>query len=168
MNFKLWIESSLDDLYQSAVQTYPRTKYRQHAVDPIKITGLSIVPFKGLNTIFFKGLANNEGRHYNPKILFKKAKFSEDGMAVMATDGNVHYVKPLSLTENEVVVRCECGDFFHRWNYADYLDKSLYGRKRKKYESLGGTSVNPTNSKGLCKHLIALTRSLRDSGILKE
>lgn len=166
MSFKIWLESNVNDLYDSAVEAYPKTKYRQHAVDPIKIVELTIIPFKGMKTIYFKGLAQNEDRQYNTVIVFKDVDYSK-GIKLTANDGLVYELKPLSSSKNEVFVKCGCEDFYWRFNWYNYLDHSLYGKKRKKYEG-GEYPANPKESPGLCKHLISLARALRDSGILKD
>ena len=168
MDFIGWLnESNLNDLYNSTVDAFPQTTLRQHAVQPIKITQLSIIPFKGMKTIYFKGLAQNEGRRYNTVILFKNVDYdSPNSISIVADDGNTYRLSKLSPV-NEVNLRCDCGDFRWRWNFTDWEDGSLYGKKRRKYESLGiGPPANPKEMPGMCKHLIALTTSLRDSGIL--
>jgi hypothetical protein len=160
-------ESSINDLYNSAVAAFPKTTLRQHAVDPIKIAELSIVPFKGMKTIYFKGLAQNENRAYNPIILFKTVQYdsqSPNTIRIVADDGSVYVLDKLSPAANEVAVRCNCADFRWRFNYYDFLDHSLYGRKRAKYE--GNYRINPKEMPGMCKHLMSLTRALTDSGIL--
>ncbi len=168
MNFSGWLnESSLNDLYDSAVDAFPNTAKRQHAVDPIRITQLSIIPFKGVKTLFFKGLAQNEDREYNPIIVFKAVRYhngpAANAVEVMADDGIPFYVERLS-PKNDVLVRCECGDFYWRFNYYDHLDHSLQGKKRTKYE--GAYRINPKELPGMCKHLIKLTQALKDADIL--
>jgi hypothetical protein len=165
MSFKVWLESSINDLYDSAVEAYPRTEFRQHSVDTIKIVNLSIVPFKGMKTIFFRGLAQNEDREYNPIMVFKEVDYSK-GIKLTASDGTIYELKPLLASENNVLARCNCADFRYRFRYYNYLDHSLYGNKGKKYEG-GSYPVNPQELPGMCKHLMAMTRALRDSGILK-
>ena len=64
-------ESSLSDLYQSAVDAYPKTTLRQHATQPVVITQLHWTPYVGMKTLFVKGIAQNEGKEYSPIILFK-------------------------------------------------------------------------------------------------
>jgi len=160
-------ESTINDLYNSAVAAFPKTTLRQHAVDPIKIAELSIVPFKGMKTIYFKGLAQNENRAYNPIILFKTVQYdsqSPNAIRIAADDGSAYILDKLSPATNEVAVRCNCADFRWRFNYYDFLDHSLYGKKRTKYE--GNYRINPKEMPGMCKHLMSLTRALTDSGIL--
>ncbi len=168
MDFSGWLnESTVNDLYNSAVGAFPKTAFRQHAVDPIRIVNLSIVPFKGMNTIYFKGLAQNEGREYNPIILFKTVSYDSDSpsaIRIVADDGEEYVLEQLSPAANNVVVRCNCPDFYWRFNYYDHLDHSLYGKKRAKYE--GNYRINPREMPGMCKHLMSLAKALTESGIL--
>lgn len=166
MSFKVWLESSINDLYDSAVEAYPRTEFRQHSVDTVKIVNLSIVPFKGMKTIFFKGLAQNEGREYSTFIVFKEVDYS-NGIKIVANDGLVYDLKPLSASKNDVFLRCDCADFRWRFRYYNHLDRSLYGHKGKKYEG-GEYPANPKELPGMCKHLLSMAKALRDSGILKD
>ena len=117
------------------------------------------------NTLFIKGLAENQGRNYKPIALFKDVTY---GTGIPVVVNGVRYlIEQLSAENTQVLVRCDCGDFFWRGNYADYLDSSLWGRKRKKYESKGiGPPANPTNAPMLCKHLMKMMLALRDAGIL--
>ncbi len=169
MNFSDWLfqESSLNDIFQSTVATFPNTTKRQHSADTIKITKLNWMPFTGVHTLFIRALAQNEGREYNPVILFKNVQYIDEGISFVANDGKTYKVQPLSLKENDVLLRCQCGDFYWRGNYADHVDHSLYGRKRKKYESLGiRPPVNPENAPMMCKHLMKMIKAIKESGIL--
>lgn len=165
MDFIGWLnESTINDLYSFAVDAYPKTTLRQHAVDPIKITQLSIIPYKGMKTIYFKGLAQNEGRQYNPIILFKNVNYNaSNSIKLIADDGLTYHIRQLSPAD-DVTLRCDCKDFFWRFNYYNFLDHSLYGKKRTKYE--GSYPANPKELPGMCKHLMSLTRALTDSGIM--
>lgn len=146
------MESSVKELYDSAVLAFPNTKMRQHAVDPIEISNISTTPFIGMKTLFVKALARNEDRQYKPMFLFK----------------NVDYENGPSLTENDVLVRCDCLD--HRWRFAyfNHVNKSLYGKLPKKYESNGGPPANPQQLPGLCKHLMATASYLKNQNFLKD
>lgn len=165
LNFNNWLnESTLNDLYLSTVNAAPKTTLRQHAIDPVRITQLSIMPFRGMKTVVFKGLAENQGKHYNSIIMFKEVDFNGD--IKVAGDYGPFNIKILS-PEQDVVLRCSCPDFYWRGVYANYLDNSLYGGNRKKYEGLGLLPpVNPEYAPMMCKHLIKLSKALQESGIL--
>lgn len=175
MRFQNWFnfqESNLQDLYTSTVQAFPRTTKRQHSTDLIRIIELNWTPYLGVKTLFIKGLAHSEesGKDYSPMVLFKgvnyhASKDSQNWIDIVANDGRNYVFERLN-RDNDVLVRCDCNDFKWRGTYADHLDHSLYGRNRKKYESLGGPPANPTNAPMMCKHLIKLVKSLSESGIL--
>jgi hypothetical protein len=158
-------ESSANELYQSAVDAFPHTTKRQHAIDPIRIVQLNWTPFVGLKTLLVRGTAVNEGRTYKPIVLFKQVEYGT-GIPLRASDGRDYLLRPLSAENNDVLLRCDCKDFYWRFNYYDHLDKSLYGRKRSKYESQGGPPANPLEMPGMCKHLMKMLLALRDAELL--
>lgn len=163
-----FLESSAEELYQSAVKAFPNTKMRQHATHPIVIRELRWTPFVGVKTLFIKGLAQNEDREYGPCILFKGVNYQGKAVKITASDGLEYSFDKLSLENTDVLVRCNCPDFFWRFNYYDHLDKSLYGTKRKKYESHGGPPANPLELPGMCKHIMKMTKVISESGIFLE
>lgn len=172
MNEILW-ESSLNDLYQKTVETYPKTGLRQHATQPIVITELQWIPYLGVKTLFIKGIAQSEGKEYNPMILFKRVNYNTKNITetikLFANDGNFYKLEKLSLENTDVNLRCNCPDFYWRANYAHFLNDSLYGKKRTKYESKGiYPPVNPTNAPIICKHLIKMQEVLQKSNLFKE
>lgn len=161
------LESSLNDLFRSAVVAFPETRKRQHATDTVRIVQLSWTPYIGVKTLFLRGLAENRrggGGEYRPIILFKGVQYSDDGEVKVVADGKFYRFAQLSESDNDALVRCDCGDFYWRFNYYDHLDKSLYGNKRKKYE--GEMPINPTKSPGMCKHLMKMMYALRDAGVI--
>ena len=166
----LWLESSLNDLYNSTVVAFPKTTKRQYAIDPIKITQLQWIPFLGMKTLFVKGMAKNENREYGPVIVLKRVLYHESQNAgivpLKASDGKTYFLEKLSNENTDVLVRCNCNDFAWRFSYYNHLDKSLQGPKRKKYEALHNPgSANPAQSPGLCKHLIKLNKILQETSI---
>lgn len=163
-------EASLVQLYNSAVEAFPETKKRQHATDTIVVTDLDWMPFKGMKTLFVKGLAQNEGRQYNTIVLFKKVKYYDEpqreAAELVANDGLTYYFDRLSDTSQDVLVRCNCNDFKYRFNYQDHIGKSLYGTKVKAYKSEGLRGpANPLGLPGMCKHLMKTMTVLNRAGV---
>lgn len=178
MEFTNWLslqEANLSGLYADTVRAFPRTTKRQHAIDEIVVRQMDWTPFKGVKTLLVKGLAKNEGngKEYKPLILFKKVNYHDskqnrNWIEIVASDGRKHVFEKIN-NSNEVVVRCDCADFFWRFNYEDSLRKLLYGRVRSKYEAKDNPgSSNPLELPGMCKHLIKLARSLSDAGVLED
>ena len=176
MQFQKWInlqESNLVDLYKSTVEAFPRTRFRQHATNPIKIVELTWTPFKGVKTLFIKGHAeSSSGLDYNPMVLFKRVKYhdfqnNDDLVEIIASDGQNYLFERLNNT-NEVLVRCNCKDFKYRFAFYNFEDSSLYGNKPKKYEGQGLFHANPLELPGMCKHLIKTIKSLKEANIFVQ
>lgn len=168
----MWIETSLEQLYDNTVKAFPNTGRRQNSIDEVKIEGLTWVPFRGVGTLFVKGLARRDESKNEPIMLFKGVKYhdeKEPGLVeVRASNGETVFLEPLSFKTTDVMVRCSCKDFHWRMTHFNKVDKSLFGRDRKKYEALvrPGTS-NPMELAGLCKHLIKMSRVLSESSLLR-
>jgi hypothetical protein len=178
MIFKDWMvlkESNVQDLYLNTVRAFPRTKKRQHAIDPVRIAEIRWTPFLGVRTLFIKGLAQSEesGKEYSPMVLFKGVNYHDskdrhEWIEITANDGH-NYVFEKINNDNQILVRCNCADFHWRFNYFDHKESSLYGRVRRKYEAIAnpGTS-NPLELPGMCKHLIKFIHTLDHAGILED
>lgn len=147
-------ESSFSHLFHSTVDAFPNTTKRQFLTPQIQIENVEFVPFIGMKTLLAKAVASSqEGGTYKPIILFKKVEYANEGVEIKV-DGKKYHFKQLS-ENTDVLVRCQCADFKWRFHYYNYLDDSLYGPNRRPYQSLGMRGpVNPTESEGLCKHLI--------------
>lgn len=177
MKFYNWLElneSSLQGLYTSSVNAFPNTRKRQYSIGEITVQNLSFVPYRGVRTLFVKGLARNDikGTEYSPMILFKNVRYYDSKNPYLAelsaSDGRKYFFERLN-TDQDVVLRCNCGDFYWRFNHEDHVDRSLYGRKRRKYEAkINPGSANPRKLPGMCKHLMQLVRSLDNNGILED
>ncbi len=172
LHFGHWLNESTNvDLYASTVQAFPRTRYRQYVTDPIKIVRLEWHPYLGVKTLFISSLAQNtdKGTEYHPMILFKGVKYGNPGtglVEIVANNAKQYAFEKLKHNGTDVLVRCDCADFRYRFNYYDWVDSSLWGRKRKKYEGNGGPPANPKEMPGLCKHLIKLFTALDHAGAI--
>lgn len=161
-------ESSINDLYLSAVKAFPKTTKRQNSIDPVIVESLRWIPYQGVKTLFIGGEIRNEQRHYKTIIVFKEINYNKNDIYIKANDGKVYKFGKISLEHNDVLLRCNCPDFNWRFNYYNHLDKSLFGTKRAKYESNGGVMANPKELPGMCKHLMATIRSLKDAELFTD
>lgn len=163
-------ETSLNDLYFNIVTGFPNSRFRESATQPIKITSITWLPFLGMKTLYIQGLAQNENRAYNPIILFKNVKFqlneAPKTVSLKASDGKRYYLETLSL-DQDVTVRCNCKDFYWRMHHYNKLDNCLYGKDRKKYESLNKKPpANPLEVSGMCKHIMKLLQAVQHANLL--
>ena len=164
-------EATLRELYQSTVDAFPNTTKRQYATDTISISRLEITPFLGMKTLMIKGLAQNEGKEYNPFIVFKQVSYQpkrgRNIIEIADMKGEKHFLERLSTENNDVLVRCNCQDFYWRFTHTDHEERCLMGRDRKKYEAkYNPGSANPLNKEGMCKHLLKLMKILSESKII--
>lgn len=168
----LWLETSLSALYKSSLKAFPRTSKRQNSTDTVRVEHLEWVPFEGVKTLFVKATVNNEGRKNETITLFKNVNYSDKQrkgfVPLRASNGRTVFVERVSMSANDVLVRCSCGDFRWRFNYYNSLDKSLFGRKRSKYEGQGLWEANPSKSPGMCKHLMKMAKILGEASLLIE
>lgn len=145
MEFKLWLETNYSDLYHSTELAFPDTSKRQHISNSVVISSITKIPFIGLGTLFVKGITEN---NYKPIILIKNVNYN---------NGKINEIS----IDQDILVRCNCNDFYYRFNYFDYQNKLLYGRVRKKYEAkYNPGSANPFEKPGMCKHIIKLMEEL--------
>lgn len=169
---ELWLETSLSELYSNTMRAFPRSLSRQNSVDEVKIEHLDWVPFRGMNTLFVKGLANRDGKKNECIMLFKGVKYSKGRakglVEVHASNGERVFLEPLSADSTDVLVRCTCKDFHWRMTHFNKVDGSLFGRDRKKYEALYRPgSSNPMELAGVCKHLMKMSKALSETNLLR-
>lgn len=168
----IWMETSLEELYTRTLAAFPTTVKRQNSVDEVKIEHLEWIPFKGMKTLFIKGQARRDESKNECIMLFKGVKYHEEmrtGLVeVSASDGQTVFLEPLSYKSTDVLVRCTCKDFHWRMTHFNKMDGSLFGRDRRKYEALFRPgSSNPTESAGLCKHLMKMSKALSEASVLR-
>ena len=165
-----FIETSIVDLYKSTLKAFPNTSKRQHSIDTVRVENLTWLPFLGVKTLFIKGLIRNESKKYDCIMLFKNIKFNESeqkkSIKIKMSNGKEYFVEQIDSKKNDVLLRCNCKDFHWRFNFYNFKDHSLFGRKRSKYESTGVGKANPLELPGICKHLIKMSKIIKESNLL--
>ncbi len=164
-------ETSISQLYKNTVKAFPTTTKRQYATDTVVVERLEWVPFLGLKTLFIKGLIKNEGKKYDCIMLFKNIIYKEtEGkklIKIKMSTGKEHFVEQIDSEKNDILVRCNCADFYWRFVHYNKLDKSLYGRDRRKYEALiRPNTANPMETAGMCKHLLKMAKIIKETNLL--
>lgn len=170
-DLELFEQSTYTDLEQNVLNYIPVSKKRQNAVDPIRIVSMELLPFLGTKNLNVKTLASSDGTNYSPTIIFNRVEFENEDLpenvTFKAKDGNEYHIKPLNLADHTVRVRCNCLDFHYRFAFYNAKDKSLIGSAPKPYQRKTNRGpVNPQQVPGVCKHLIAMTKALKHSGIV--
>jgi hypothetical protein len=165
MEFKNWLlfETTLNALYNSAIEAFPNTTKRQHVIHEINIDNINFIPFAGMKTLLVKATAKSKDKEYIPIILFKNINYYDsptEGTVIIKKNNKNYYFKKPSIKENDVNIRCNCRDFEFRFNFYNHVDESLYGRKRAKYIGQGLFNINPQKMPGMCKHIMALIKNI--------
>lgn len=174
-----WSEESLEevtltDLERDTVFGFPNTTKRQHATDPVQITSTKLVAAVPTNDLKCDATAKSGPKTYDPKILFLDVEYQDqdtnENVTFTGADGKTYNVVPVSLINSNVKVRCNCLDF--RWRFSVWNDDrgALYGDPPPPYQRKTDTRppANPNRTPGICKHIIKLTQSLRQSGLISR
>ena len=171
--YEILNESSLGDLERSAVQAFPNTRRRQHTVNTVQISSAELIPEE--NALMVKGEARNtsEGTSYNPTIELLGVEYVDEPSGQTATftgtDGNEYHINPLDVNRTQVKVTCTCMDFYWRFAMWNHNDGSLLGPKPDAYVRKTDTRppANPTQSPGICKHLMRMMDYLQQQHIMR-
>jgi len=169
--------STYQDLERSTIAAFPQTRKRQHATHPIQITRTEFTPYIGTRNLLVRGQARSgtyNNVFYKPMLFFNEVQYEEEDTNELATfkasDNQDYHIQPIDLSGNIVRVRCDCLDFYFRFAPWDFSNDDLFGVKPKPYvrKTNHYPPVNPTRSKGICKHVMKLVLTLRDARMLKR
>lgn len=113
----------------------------------------------------------SSGMTYKPMIIFKNVKLqdadSPQNVTVVDYNGKELHIDPESVKSSNVMVRCDCMDFYWRFANWNLKHKALLGDKPGAYvKKTNRPPVNPMQKPGVCKHLYKLVQQLRGKGLL--
>lgn len=165
--------ATYNELERNTVNFVPPSTKRQHAVDPIQIQQLELIPAKQSGQLIVKSIAKSGFKAYEPTMVFENVQFEDEdspqNITFRGVDGQDYHIRSISLHSNNVKVRCTCLDF--RWRFAvqNQQRNALFGPGPGIYQRKIGSNRPPNNPQhvpGLCKHLLALAEELRNSRIV--
>lgn len=168
-------ETTYQELERKTHAFVPKTKKRQYATDPIQIVQLKIIPYIGTKALYIKGLARNptSGKKYDTQVFFSQVEYENENtpenITFMANDQKEYNIQPIDLATNNIRVRCNCLDFYHRFALWDFNDGSIFGAKPKPYrrKTVHYPPVNPQQTPGVCKHIIKTITALQHAKMVK-
>ena len=174
-----WADEQLDevtlaDLERDTVTGFPNTTKRQHATDPVQIVQMNLTPARPTGDLLCDCAAKSGPKTYDTKILFLEVNYEDEdtptNVTFTATDGDAYNITPISLSESNVKVRCDCLDF--RWRFSVWNDNqdALYGNPPPPYRRKTDTRppANPNRTPGVCKHVIKTVKALRQAGLIAD
>lgn len=144
------------------------------------VSKLLPIPPSGALVVQGRFTALTDRKHmkfYEPTIIFLGIEYTnkKDGQhpkSVEVTPGAVLFYNQPSLTRSDCMVVCQCMDYKFTWGYYNRQEgsdimKYDYSYTRKTPPPPEGYPYrNPTESPGLCKHLIRLGKYLKDKGFV--
>lgn len=169
-------ETSLAQLQNKTQLVQPASKARQNAVAPLQVKSLVLVAMRGQRD---DGHLKAEAKvlsgptTYDSTILFYDVVYEDedrpDNITFTGSDKQEYHVEPIQLGRNNVEVRCTCLDFYFTFSAWNTNDKALYGEPAEPYVRKTTTRPerNPTHQSGMCKHILAVVKELRNERLVR-
>lgn len=171
LSFKQFLfESTYKELESNVLSFKPKTKKRQHAVGPLTMSKMDVNAALGVKTLRFMADVNGStGNIYKVTVQFNRVNFDGKQHKFKAKDGKEYTIDKLDLNSKDVMLRCQCLDFYFRFGYYNWKDKSIYGNRPKKYvrKTDWWPPVNPEKVPGFCKHVIRTIKEIQAQGFVK-
>lgn len=167
-----FIETNLNQIYSSVTSAFPNCTRRENAIDEVIVTKLEWLPFIGLKTLRVKGLSQTKenGHEHFPEIVFKSVKFHEirDQIGLVEIIDNIgarYLLEKLQQNVVDVLVKCDCKDYYWRFQNKNFENHIHQGRNRVPYIALYNPNIADI-SIGACKHIMKLNLVLNRSGLI--
>lgn len=162
-------DATYPQLHQNIVRGFPETRKRQHATGEVNVTNVQYVPTAG--GLQVKSASRSNGHNYAQVMIFSDVVHNppEGGATFTGTDGAEHTITPIKLPGSRVKVNCTCLDFHYRFAMWNFNDNALAGPKPPLYQrkTTNRPPANPMQVPGICKHLIKLTDTLKQNGLIQ-
>lgn len=166
--------SSLDDLETNIERAYPTTTKRQHITNTIQLHNVELIPYVGTKLLHVRSTTTSpNGATYKQALQILGVTFlpepTDTSVTITDAQGNAYNIDPVTLTDHNAKVRCNCLDFYHRFASYNQRDKSLAGPPPRPYQrkTTDRPPVNPLRLPGICKHLLKLAENLQQQGIIE-
>ena len=167
----LLIETPLSQLYNNTMSSFDTP--RQQTAGRVQVIQKIFIPAPNNGMVEVAAKTRSSAKMYQTRMRFDDIQFveAEEGggrnTTFTASDGQEYTIEPVSYGNNDVKVSCGCLDFYYRFSVWNDRDGSLYGNPPPPYvKKTDKEPVNPSQTPGLCKHLIALTNELRQERFL--
>jgi hypothetical protein len=168
-------EASLATLNQNTMSFQPPSSRRQNVVAPIQIKSMQLIPMRGqrdTGDVKVEAKVQSGPHEYDSTIMFHDVIFEDqdrpDNVSFVGPDKQEVHMVPIQLNRNNAEVRCTCLDFYFTFSKWNQSSKSLYGGPPQPYTPKTDRAPrNPGHKPGLCKHLMACIRELKNERVLR-
>jgi hypothetical protein len=141
---------------------------RKQRAGKVKMNNMTFIPMQS-NGVLKVGAntTSNNGHDYWTTMVFTNVNYLQEGDADQdayefnGNDGTEYKIQRLP-RNTQVKVNCSCLDFHYRFAVWDDRFRSLDGNPPPPYvKHSNRPSVNPTQSPGVCKHIMSMMDDLR-------
>ena len=168
-------DTSVNDLEQKTRQFDPTTTKRQNATGQIQVQQMKLTAGQrdGSGVLEVESVIKSDsGNQYQAIMSFSGIDYQDedtnDNVTFTGADGQDYHMAPISLSAQNVKVRCTCLDFRWRFSVQHQNQGTLYGPGPDIYQKKTDKQPNnPNNVPGVCKHLLRLGQELKANRILR-
>lgn len=159
-----------------AIKYTSSIREKQYVVGKISAIDTKYLPREKQLFISCQTVSSDKSKLYKTQLVF-------DGITNSDTQDKIHLLpysshgKGVELYLKQVLVtdkfrtRCNCSDYYYMWSFFNKKNKALIG-PHKQYVPVsppsGRPPVNPTESPGACKHILALIKKLMLEDVIKK
>lgn len=158
------VETTIAQLVANTAQI--DTSKRQHVANEVQFTGGLTVVSLDDNTVLIKAITSNG---YRPAIKLPTIEDDTSRTIIVFSDGTQLAIKPVSKSDEDIHVTCNCKDFVYRFAGINTKRSVLFG-KIERFNYIRKTNNKRTTTEYLepavCKHLLKLVRTLQAQRIV--
>ena len=152
------------------IKTMP-TKKRQLATSDVVVSKMTLKPFTNSKSIQIHSECKSGSKKYQTVLMFRDVVFepesSQTNVTFTGSDDEEYNMEKIVLSSSNVLVKCECMDFYWRFSRFNVKDSSLYGPTPQPYTpKTDRPSDNTAQVPGVCKHLLKSIENLKSAGMV--
>ncbi len=150
-----------------------RDSPREQNSNRVQIQEVNLIPSVQNKTLTARARTKSKEKYYDTQIVFYGVDYHNEGghgrQEFQGADGTSYFIDPIRPYKSKVKVRCSCLDFYFRFSVWDHRDDALTGEPPESYQRRTDTypPVNPQKVSGLCKHIMGLTRFLKQQRLIR-
>jgi len=178
------LENTYSEFERNTMNFQPASKKRQHATASVQVQNMEFSAIPHSQSLLVEGTIRNYGSEtklnavYMSRYLFRDVEFvnadteeevaNPNTLTIEGKNGKEFTIVPIQLNKQNVLVGCNCLDFFWRTSRQHHNQNSLFGYDVGTYRKrTNRPPVNPYNKTILCKHLLKLAEEMKRNGVVR-
>lgn len=170
LTFKQWlVEASTISQLDSNAARVGKTDRQQNSNDVTVLSDMKYAYNADTETLTIDARTRSKsGSVYIQRIIIPDCPQTEEGVEIPHPAAEV-IIEPISLSQKNIKVACDCMDFRFRFAPHNDKDSSLASAPPPAYTRVPGSTrppVNPQKLPGMCKHLYKVINALENEGLV--